>query len=49
MTSEEKSRVQLTELILANRIPLYGFILAQIPNAHTAEDLFQEVCLVISE
>lgn len=49
MNSEDKSRVELTELIMEHRVALYGFILAQVRNVQYAEDLFQDVCLVISE
>jgi RNA polymerase sigma-70 factor, ECF subfamily len=49
MTPEEQGRVRLTELILENRTALYGFILAQVPNAHAAEDILQDVCMVISQ
>jgi len=48
MNTQEDSRAQLTELIVTHRTALLGFILGQIPDACAAEDVFQEVCLVIS-
>jgi RNA polymerase sigma-70 factor (ECF subfamily) len=48
-TGENSREVQITQLIVRHRASLYGFILAHTGDANNAEDIFQEVCLVVCE
>ena len=47
--SEEDTRRHLTQMILKHRTAIYGFIVAHLADVSSAEDVFQEVCLVLWE
>ena len=47
MAEQRDTAVEVTERIVENRIAIHGFILAIVHDPHVAEDIFQEVCLVI--
>lgn len=43
------SHGQVTRLLLQHRTSLYGFILACVHNHADAEDIFQNVCIAVTE
>jgi len=45
----DQSQVQLTQRIIENRTAIYGFILAHVADTNAAEDIFQDVCVVLCE
>lgn len=40
---------EFERLIAAHRVQLYGFVLAMVGNSHDAEDLLQQVCVMLWE
>lgn len=47
MNQPETDQIQIMERVMEHRNALYGFILTSVPNAHLAEDIFQDVCVII--
>ena len=47
MAEQRDTAVEVTERIVEARIAIHGFILAVVHDPHVAEDIFQEVCLII--